>query len=461
VGADVGPFILLFALAAAVIAKMDSFYVAAAAAIWMSILDQSVYFSTHDGNIGSAYVLPVLLIAMLTQRGKLSRGQDSGVATWSMAKEFRPIPPELVRLPEVEWGRVGGVALALLAAVALPFVAGYGQQILASVIVCYGIVAVSLVILTGWAGQISLGQWGIAGVGALMTSAVGYKAHGDFFITLLVAGVAGAVAAVLIGLPALRIQGLYLAVATLAFGIAVQVYLLSPDYLPQLLPYGIDRISRPKLYGRISIDGPRAFYFTCLTFLVLSLLSARAVRRSRVGRVLIAARDNERGAASYGVSVRTARITAFTISGFWAAIGGALFAYQAGSVNQGDFDPQISLLLLTIVVLGGVTSLPGAMLGTAFIGLLKYGGLSAAAQNLASGLGVLIMLMVAPGGAAQIFYGVRDSLLRKVADKHQLMVPSLVADQRADEDTVDEAEALRSAASARSFAEAATSGSGA
>src|SRR5207248_3315184 len=111
-----------------------------------------------------------------------------------------------------------------------PYVIGYTQQILASVIVIYGIVAVSLVILTGWAGQISLGQWGLAGVGSLMASAVGYELHAEFFVTLFVAGLAGAVASVLIGLPALRIQGLYLAVATLAFGITVQVFLLSPGY---------------------------------------------------------------------------------------------------------------------------------------------------------------------------------------------------------------------------------------
>ena len=454
IGADVGPFVLLFALSAAVIGKMDNFFIAAMAAIWLSVLDQSMTYFSHDGNLGSAFVLPVLLVAMLAQRGRLSRGEDSGVATWSMAKEFRPIPHELVRLPEVEWGRFGGIALAIAAAVALPYVAGYTQQILASVIVIYGIVAVSLVVLTGWAGQISLGQWGLAGVGSLTASAIGYKLHADFFLTLLAAGVAGAMVAVLIGLPALRIQGLYLAVVTLAFGISVQVFLLSPDHFGSLLPQGIDQIPRPKLYGRFSINGPRAFYFVCLTFLVLALLSARAVRRSRVGRVLIASRDNERGAASYGVSVPMARLTAFTISGFWAAIGGALFTYQAQTVNQGDFRPDISLLLLTIVVLGGVTSLPGAMLGTVFIGVLKYGGLSQAAQLLASGLGVLLVLMFWPGGVAQAYYGARDALLRRIADRHHLVVPSLVADTQTEalDDKDEAAEALRHAASVAAFA---------
>ncbi|HET6910001.1 MAG TPA: ABC transporter permease [Mycobacteriales bacterium] len=454
IGADVGPYVLLYALTAAVIARMDSFYVATVAAVCIGIIDQSFYYWSRIANLGAALMLPILLVSMLTQRGKLSRGEDSGVATWSMAKEFRPIPPELIRLPEVEWGRIGGYVLALAAVIGLPYVAAYQQQILAGVIVIYGIVAVSLVMLTGWAGQISLGQWGIAGVGSIMASVMALKWHQDFFLTLLVAGIVGAIASLVIGLPALRVQGLYLAVATLAFAVTIQIYFMSPQYFGSILPGPLQQIVRPKLYHRINIDTnhPRAFYFVCLIVLGLALLSARLFRRSRSGRVIIAARDNERGAASYGVSIARARLTAFVISGFWAAVAGALFAYQSQTVNQGDFDPNQSLLLLTIVVLGGVTSLPGAMLGTAFIGLLKYGGLNPQAQTLASGLGVLLILYVAPGGAAQAFYGIRDAMLRWVADRRGILVPSLVADTREDEVSEEiEAQALRTAAAATSL----------
>jgi branched-chain amino acid transport system permease protein len=454
IGADVGPYVLLYAMTAAVIARMDSFYIATVAAVCIGIIDQSFYYWSRIANLGAALMLPILLVSMLTQRGKLSRGEDSGVATWSMAKEFRPIPPELVRLPEVEWGRIGGYALALAAVIGLPYVAAYQQQILAGVIVIYGIVAVSLVMLTGWAGQISLGQWGIAGVGSVMASVMALKWHQDFFLTLLVAGIVGGIASLVIGLPALRVQGLYLAVATLALAVTVQIYFMSPQYFGSILPGPLQQIVRPKLYHRINIDTnhPRAFYFVCLIVLGLALLSARLFRRSRSGRVIIAARDNERGAASYGVSIARARLTAFVISGFWAAVAGALFAYQSQTVNQGDFDPNQSLLLLTIVVLGGVTSLPGAMLGTAFIGLLKYGGLNPQAQTLASGLGVLLILYVAPGGAAQAFYGIRDALLRWVADRRAIVVPSLVADTREDDVAEEiEAQALRTAAAAPSL----------
>jgi branched-chain amino acid transport system permease protein len=455
VGADVGPYVLLYALTAAVIAKMDSFYVATVAGICIGIIEQCMYYWSRYANLGSALMLPILLVAMLTQRGRLSRGEDSGVATWSMAKEFRPIPPELLRVPEVEWGRFGAMTFTVVGVVALPFLIAYQRQILLSVIVIYAIVAVSLVMLTGWAGQISLGQWGIAGVGTVVASLMTFKWHQNFFLTLLVAGIVGSLASLIIGLPAIRIQGLYLAVATFAFGFVVQVYLMSPNYFHSILPGTLDEIPRPKIYGRFNIDKdhPRAFYFLCLTFLVLALISARLFRRSRAGRVIIAARDNERGAASYGISIARARLTAFVVSGFWAAVAGALFAFQAQTVNQGDFDPNESLLLMTIVVLGGVTSLPGAMLGTAFIGLLKWGGLNPNTQVLASGAGVLVILYVAPGGVAQWFYGARDGLLRWVADRRGIIVPSLLADSRDDSAAadLDTAKALQVAAQAPVF----------
>jgi len=462
VGADVGPYVLLYALTAAVIAKMDSFYVATVAGVCIGIIEQCMYYWSRYANLGSALMLPILLVAMLTQRGRLSRGEDSGVATWSMAKEFRPIPPELLRVPEVEWGRFGAMALTVVGVVALPYVIAYQRQILLSVIVIYAIVAVSVVMLTGWAGQISMGQWGIAGVGTVVASLMTFTWHQNFFLTLLVAGIVGSLASLIIGLPAIRIQGLYLAVATFAFGFVVQVYLMSPNYFHSILPGTLDQIPRPKLYGRFNIDKdhPRAFYFVCLAFLVLALISARMFRRSRAGRVIIAARDNERGAASYGISIARARLTAFVISGFWAAVAGALFAFQAQTVNQGDFDPNESLLLLTIVVLGGVTSLPGAMLGTAFIGLLKYGGLNPNTQILASGAGVLVILYVAPGGVAQWFYGARDGILRWIADRRGIIVPSLLADSRDDSgQDLDTAQALQVAAQAPVFAAAEEVGS--
>jgi ABC-type branched-subunit amino acid transport system permease subunit len=430
IGADIGPAVLLYALAAAVIARMESFSVALAAGVAIGITENSIYFFSRDPNVAQAVMLPVLLVAMLVQRRSLSRGEDTGLSSFRQASEFRPMPPELRSVPEVQWAKV---ALALAGAAALigvPYLVGVKQQILASVVVIYGIVAVSLVVLTGWAGQISLGQWGFAGVGAFVAGGLASHMHTDFFVTLVAAGLAGAVASLIIGLPALRIQGLYLAVTTVAFALAVQAYLLDPVYFHHYLPNNAQTIARPLLYGRYSVQGPKAFYFMCLLFLGLAVGSARAIRRSRAGRAMIAARDNSRGAQSFGVSVAGARIAAFAISGFWAALAGGLFAYHQQVVEPASFDYSISLQLLLIVVIGGVTSLPGAILGTVYIGALKYGDFSPQFQVLASGVGVLVLLIVLRGGLAGLVYGIRDGLLRTFADRRGIVVPSLLADSR-------------------------------
>jgi branched-chain amino acid transport system permease protein len=447
IGVFLGPTVLLYGLAAAVIARMEKFGVALVAGIMLGVLEQCLYYFSRDPDVAAAVILPVLLVAMLLQRGKLSRGQDTGVNSWSLAREFRPIPPELRRLPEVVWARFGLGVLALAVLVGGFEFITVKQQILASVVVIYGIVVVSLVILTGWAGQISLGQWAFAGFGAAVAGNLAGRHHTDFFVTLVVAGLVGAVTAVIIGLPALRIHGLYLAMTTLAFAITAQLYFLSRHYFSSFLPTSSQVIERPRLYGRYSLAGDRAFYYTCLAALALCLLSVRALRRARTGRMIIAVRENQKGAQSYGIAAAKAKLWAFAFSGFWAAVAGALFAYHEGALDNKAFVPEFSLTLLVVLVIGGVTSLPGAILGTIYIGILQYGDLSSGAQFLATGIGALVLLYMFPGGLAQIFYGIRDAALRFVATRKGIVVPSLVADVRAT-GADDEGDVLADAAAA-------------
>jgi branched-chain amino acid transport system permease protein len=429
-GVDIGPSALIYGLAAAIFARMTSFPRALVGAVGVGILTQSIYYVYNDPFLPGAVMVPVLLFVLLTQRGRLSRGEDAGVASFKQAAEFRPIPPELRRLPEVLWGRRAAGILTLAAVTLVPLTLDVGRLALAAVVLVYAVVCVSLVILTGWSGQISLGQWGLSGVGAFIAGWFGGHLHADFFVTLLAAGLAGAIASLVIGLPALRIQGPFLAATTLAFAISVQVLLLSPKYFGNQLPDVVHSVDRPVLYGQYSLAGPLAFYYVCLLVLIAALASATAIRRSRAGRVIIGVRDNTRGAQGYGINVSRTRIVAFTISGFWAALAGALFVYQQGALDQVSFDPTVSILLMTIVVIGGVTSLPGAVLGAAYLGILKYGGFGPEFQTLATGLGVLILLMVAPGGVAQAFYSVRDNALRVIARRHGVLVPSLTEDRR-------------------------------
>jgi branched-chain amino acid transport system permease protein len=163
--------------------------------------------------------------------------------------------------------------------------------------------------------------------------------------------------------------------------------------------------------------------------------------------VIIALRDNQKGAQAYGIAAAKAKLWAFAFSGFWAAVAGALFAYHEGALDNAAFAPDFSLTLLIVLVIGGVTSLPGAILGTIYIGVLKYGDVSNGAQLLATGVGALVLLYIFPGGLAQIFYGIRDALLRLVAERKGIVVPSLVADVRVDA-TDQEGDVLADAADA-------------
>ena len=243
--------------------------------------------------------------------------------------------------------------------------------------------------------------------------------------------VAGAVVAVLIGIPALRVPGMFLAVVTLGFAAAVQYAGLSRERFGWLLPPTGSYVNKPTLYGRISLASDTRYYYVCLVFLVLVCLSAWSLRHSRSGRLFIGLRDNQRAAQAFGVDATVTRLSAFAIAGAIAALAGALAAYQS-QVDPGSYTMDISLTAFLYAVVGGLTSLPGAVLGTIGLTAIGYFG-GQQLSVLSSGVGVSIVLYVFPGGLAQAAQDMRDGALRWLAEKHQIHVPSLVADSRTDE----------------------------
>ena len=443
----VGPSLLLFGLAAAVMARMEHLPTALLAGMFVGIVDQSVLFSTGRASLTSAAILVVILVALLTQRADFSRALLSA-GNWEMVKSYRPIPAELRRLPEVSrarkamWTGVG--ALALLA----PFLFGRGGASFATLILIFAMVGVSLVVLTGWAGQISLGQFAIAGVGAAVAGGMAANLNTDFFVALATAGIAGALVALLVGLPALRIQGLFLAVTTLAFAFAVQNVVLNREYFSWLLPDQLDFVERPLLYSRFSLSEPSQFgpftfsgdakfYYITLVFLLLSMGAASAFRSGRSGRLLIGVRDNNRLTEAFGVSSVHTRLVAFAVAGFIAALAGGLLAYEQGAVDAGTFTPERSIQVFVMTVIGGIGSLSGAVVGAVFVlGMPLLPGLRQVAliELLSSGLGVLIVLYFLPGGLTQGLYRLRDRYLRWVAARHGVHVPSLIADSLVEDD---------------------------
>lgn len=419
---------LLRTLAAAVIGRMENIPRTVVAALGLGIFESAVTWTYSNTVISDAFLVVVILAALLLQRGFFSRAAEAGMSTWRAIREVRPIPRELRGLPEVRAGVWGLRALLLGFVLTLPLWADAGQEQVIGLIYIYSIVALSLVILTGWAGHISLGQFALVGFGAAAT-AVLYGRHGwDFFAAMLVGIALSAVVALVIGLPALRIRGPFLAVTTLAFAVTAGSYFLEDRYFPWFIQ---DRIESPALWDRIPLDSSWKIYYFTLGSLLVALVAAYNLRHSRTGRALIAVRDNQLAAESVSIDSTKLKLVAFVISGAMAGFAGAVYALHQSGIFTGSFDPAVSIRLFSMVVIGGLGSLPGALLGAAYVRGAEF-FLSGGWALVASGGGILLLLMFLPEGLGGVVYAMRDALLRRVARRRGLVVPSLVADVRAE-----------------------------
>ena len=315
------------------------------------------------------------------------------------------------------------IAVAALA-VLYPFLVSTGEVSSASVTLIYAVIGMSLLVLTGWAGLISLGQFGLAAVGGYVVALVGGRLGAPFLIALPIAGLAGAAIAILLGLPSLRIRGLYLGVTTLAFAVATTSIGLNEQYGGRFIP---SSVKRPSLFG-LTLNDERVFYYVCLGFLTLAVIAVTTMRRSPTARALIAVRDNDRAAEAFGINPVRARLQVFAVSGLLAAIAGGLFVYQQRGIAVGNFAVEVSLSLFLMVVIGGLGSTAGPILGAVFVGFLATR--FASVSTVYTALAVVLVLVAAPGGLTQIVFRIRDALLRRIALRHRIRVPSLVADGR-------------------------------
>jgi branched-chain amino acid transport system permease protein len=434
IGTVLGPTFLLQALAAVVIGRMERFGIIAAAAVGLGILDKAITFQPGNNPAFNDAILFLIILGALIVTRRPGRGRLAGeqVSTWQAAREVRPVPRELRRLPEVlltRWVLLAGVVAFL---VTLPLWLDESRINLAAIIVIFGMIGLSLVVLTGWLGQVSLGQMGFAGVGAAVGGGLTQHYSSDLSLGLLAGGAAGALAAIVVGYPALRRRGLTLAVSTLGFALFVSSYVLNQslwiDYLPGF------RIDRLPFFGTFDIETETRFYFLCLIILAVLLVVIRGVRQSRTGRALIAIRENDAAARSYGIHSTRTSLACFALSGFIAAVAGVLFVHHQTGLQVGAgnlYLPQESLRVFSMVVIGGLGSVPGVLLGAAYVWGTQY-FLPGQWQFLATGAGLLLILMILPGGIGAVLYDTRDWLLRQVAKRRRILVPSLVADRSVD-----------------------------
>ena len=227
-----------------------------------------------------------------------------------------------------------------------------------------------MTVLTGWAGQVSLGQFGLVAVGALLAAHLG--ASVPLVLLLPLAGAVTAVVAVVVGLPALRVRGLYLAVSTLAFNLWFMGAVLGHDVLDVPRWAGSCAPASP-IPSRPSSPAPacsgstsgseRAFAWFSLGVLVLSVLMVRLWRDRGVARRLMAVRDNETGAGAMGIPLARTKLLAFALSGFIAGYAGVCLAFATERISTSTFDPTYSILVVSMVVIGGLGAIDGAVLG--------------------------------------------------------------------------------------------------
>ncbi len=431
VGVLIGPGLLLRALTAAVVGRMESMTVTVAAAIGLGIVEQALFWSYGRSATIDVILLAIILAGLLIQRRRLLRIDPSESSAWESLGEVRPTPDELASTPEVRYGRIALLVVLAGLAIGVPIALSPSRQNLMAVLVIFGLIGVSLLVLTGWAGQISLGQMAIVGIGGAVAGSLSADHGWDFVVTLVAAALAGALAAGVLGLPALRIRGLFLAVTTLGFAVVTSNFLLRQGWLT---PGG--SVARPVLFERFDLESDLTYYYVCLTLLVVVILAVRNLRSSRMGRAIIGTRDNERAAQSYGVNAMYAKLAAFAISGAVAGLAGGLLVYQQHGLPATQYSPQQSLSVFLIAMIGGLGSIVGALLGALYVKGSQY-LLQGTWSFLASGAGVLVLLLILPSGLGSLVFRLRDVLLARIADRHGVEVPSLVADRRVAEEEPD------------------------
>lgn len=424
----VAPGVLLPALAAAVIARFSSIPIAVAASVVINVLIAAFVHSFEaDASLVPVGILLVIGTGLLIrQRG--GRSEAGAGVSWQSSDEQRPIPVELSRIGTVRTTRWVLIAIGVLAVVVYPYLVDTGPIILGGVVALFALVALSVVVLTGWAGQVSLGQFAFTAVGAVVGGSLTSRVGLPFWVAVPIASAVSGGLAVLVGIPALRIRGLFLAVTTLAFAYAINEILFDDKYFGWLLP---TEIERPTLFF-LDFSDQRSMYYLCVASLLLGAVVVLNLRKSRTGRILIACRDNEAAVQSFGVALVRTKLMAFAISGALAGFAGVVYAHQQLGVNAESFAAQKSIDVFLFSVLGGVTSVGGAILGSGSFNVLDYFFAGNPIVQFFQPFSVLIVLYVAPGGLASMLTRVRDEWLRVVAQRRQIVVPSLFADFDAD-----------------------------
>lgn len=346
------------------------------------------------------------------------------------AGQFKSTYAEDQQIFPIRQDRIAVFALLLVAFVAVPLTANqYWLSAILTPFLIFALATLGLNILTGYAGQLSLGTAAFMAVGAFMAYNFVLRMPWLGVIpSFILAGLCAAAVGVVFGLPSLRIKGFYLAVATLACQFFVLWAIQRIGWITNYSASGVITAQKIEILG-FAFDTPARKYMLTLTIVAVMALLAKNLMRSETGRAFMAVRDMDVAASVIGIPMMQTKLLAFAISSFYCGVAGALFAYTyLGTVEPEAFTLELSFRILFMVIIGGVGSILGSFLGAAFIVLLPiflsvlFGGIShvtgieishAVVSNLEliifGGL-IVFFLIVEPHGLARLWQIAKEKL---------------------------------------------------
>ncbi|SKC84872.1 branched-chain amino acid ABC transporter permease [Maledivibacter halophilus] len=230
----------------------------------------------------------------------------------------------------------------------------------------YTILSLSLGLVTGYTGQVSLGHAAFYAIGAYVSALLSVNYGLNFFITAPIAAIVAAVCGLLLGLPTLRLSGTYLAITTLGFCEVVRMILLNWESVTNG-PLGVSRIPKPSFFGVDLTLYNNGLYYLMLALLVLTTLVMLAIVRSKMGRALVAIREDEMAATMMGIKTTFYKVIAFVVAAFFSGLAGAFYAHMIRFIDPNTFVFDTSIMILSIVILGGMGTINGMFLGSAIL----------------------------------------------------------------------------------------------
>lgn len=407
-GSASGAPLLVRAVAAAVVARFLSFPIAFVAGVVLGLIEQVVSFNVPQSGQVELLVLAVIVVGVLAQRRETgSREREAG--NWLALAAWDPIPRSLRRNPLVRFGGLGVAVVGVVAALGFGLLGPSNLTSTLQFVVVTAGVGLSVYVLTGLCGQLSLGQYAVSGVGAIVCARTASVLGGELSVSLLVGGLAGAACSMLICAPALRLRGLFVALSTLGFALMASEWLFQQSWMVGS-GYTVADMS---LFG-YELRTTKAEFVAILGVFCLLLALVRNASTSGVGAKLRALRDNEDQARGFSIAAARTKLFGFGLAGFVAGVAGGLGTLTATSISAQNFPTAASFKVVAAAALGGLGSLAGPIVGALYIeGLPAWLPLKDLV-NTATSFGWLVLILYAPNGILSLLRPVQNFIVRRV-----------------------------------------------